>query len=105
VTWDELKQRGYELAVGKQSWTVWIRLGFVRELVASGNKRPATPRVTIEKRALPHAVADFVKRRIDDPVRPKLVVDDLRKQAVHQLGRWLADEIDKKAYETLRDIC
>jgi hypothetical protein len=103
VTWDELKRRGYELAISKQGWSLWVHLGDVRELVASGSKRPATPRITIEKRALPYAVADFVKRRIDDPpARPKLDVDDVRRHAQHMLANWMAKTIDEKMYEAIK---
>lgn len=103
LTWAELERRGYELCISKQGWSVWFGARTtLRELITSGSKRPGTPKITIQKRAYPYIVADFVKRRVDDPVRPNIDVDDMRAHAQRALGEWMAKTVDEKMYEALK---
>lgn len=103
MNWPELRRRGYELAVGKQSWSLWFKKDYARRLVTSGSKRPATPRVTIEKRAYPYAIADFVKQRVSLEERPNINLDKVKDKVQRQLGQWMANRLDEAAYAILKE--
>ncbi len=107
MNWAFLKDEGYEILLTKRKWKLYYnfrRMALIDKprLIAIGMRKKSWPTTLIHEKALPFAIADFVKHRVEgEQERPKIDLGTIRADVQKHLAAWMAKNMDNIAYDLL----